>query len=95
MVIPVQWKYLADYQYYSSLICYSYLQLAQLDCSCMVNQLSFITCCGQTYSQEILIEGTTQLCRTSKLSISAKDEDNYLHEQARRVWDFILGKLTV
>lgn len=26
---------------------------------------------------EVLIEGTTQLCKTSKLSTNAKDEDNY------------------
>ena len=37
----------------------------------------------------ILVEGTTELCRTSKLSINTKDKDNYCinkPENIRRVW---------
>ena len=36
------------------------------------------------------MEGITQLCRTSKLSINAKDKDNYCMnkpEKIRKVWD--------
>ena len=46
----------------------------------------------------VLVKGTTQLCRTSKLSIGTKDEDNYYMnkpEKSGKVWDLILGQPTV
>ena len=34
---------------------------------------------------KILVKGTTQLCRTSKLSINAKDEDNYCMNKPEKI----------
>ena len=36
------------------------------------------------YVRYVLVEGTMQLCRTSKLTINAKDKDSTIHEQARK-----------
>ena len=46
----------------------------------------------------VLVKGTTQLCRTSKLSIDAKGEDKYYMNKPEKfgeVWDLILGQPTV
>ena len=35
------------------------------------------------------VEGTTQLCRTSKLSINAEDEDNYFMNKPEKIQTYI------
>ena len=35
------------------------------------------------------VEGTTQLCRTSKLSINAEDEDNYCMNKPEKIRTYI------
>ena len=55
------------------------------------------TCMHARTHAHILVEETTRLCRTSRLSINAKDEDNYCMnklEKFWRVWDLILGHAT-
>ena len=34
----------------------------------------------------VLVKGTTQLCRTSELSINAKDENNYCVNKPEKIW---------
>ena len=54
---------------------------------CMYSQFSwFVQGVKTSYIMVFAVEGTTQLCRTSKLSINTKDEDNYCMKKPEKTW---------